>query len=180
MSSCLSLVPPSHATAAAASMTGTALMLSLRSQKFFSTLGTSSWAWCLGISTINRDHRHQNYARFVPGNPYRRSSAPPFSVSVMDQGISWTLGFASLTAGGRIMWGLSCPDGAIVASTPRTLQSPDKSRNPWVPWEPKPESVGPTSHCLQVGAGSETVHEVLSGSAMCPPGTAVSGWQLGS
>ncbi|CAE7378765.1 NEK5 [Symbiodinium natans] len=119
--SCVALVPPKGASAAAASMTGTTLMALLRSQKFFST-------------------------------PYGSPSAPPFN-DTTSLGTPWTLGFASLTAGGRIMWGLSCPDGAIVASNPRTFP-----------------------HCLQVGAGAETVHEVLSGSAMCPPGSAVSGW----
>ncbi|CAE7600105.1 NEK5 [Symbiodinium sp. CCMP2592] len=89
----------------------------------------------------------QMYFSTFLGNP----QLPPFNQSGATE--AWLLGHGSLTQFGKVLWGLNCPDGAIVTSSPTTQP-----------------------HCLQVGAGAQTEHEVLSGSAFCPAGSAVSGW----
>ncbi len=67
----------------------------------------------------------------------------------------WLIGHMALVQAGRILWGVNCASGAILAGG---LQYP---------------------HCLQIGAGAETMLDVLSGSAYCPLGSALSGWCLG-
>ncbi|CAE7805567.1 unnamed protein product [Symbiodinium sp. CCMP2592] len=89
----------------------------------------------------------QKYFSTSMGDP----QLPPFNQSGNTH--PWLLGHGSLTRLGKITWGLNCPEGAIVTSSPTTQP-----------------------HCLQVGAGAQTWIEVLSGSALCPSGSAVSGW----
>ena len=51
-------------------------------------------------------------------------------------------------------WGLSCPPQAVVVSEGQTLP-----------------------HCLHIGASEDEMNFTsFSGSAACPPGTAISGW----
>ena len=64
------------------------------------------------------------------------------------------VGFLSIPRNGDALWGISCPEGAIVVSEAQTLP-----------------------HCLHIGASpTQENFSSFSGSVTCPPGTAISGW----
>ncbi|CAJ1367952.1 unnamed protein product, partial [Effrenium voratum] len=82
---------------------------------------------------------------------YSSPAAPPFRITGELDALN--VGFLAVTPGSA-MWGARCPDGAVIVSSPDMLP-----------------------HCLQIDSSAEeTEHSVLPGSAICPPGSLVSGW----
>ena len=76
---------------------------------------------------------------------------PPFNAT--NTSVAEHVGFLSLPPTGVGIWGLRCPDGAVVSVSAQTQP-----------------------HCLHINAGEEQVLLDMVGSAACPPGSAVSGW----
>ncbi|CAK9105872.1 unnamed protein product [Durusdinium trenchii] len=95
----------------------------------------------------------QNQAYYSTSFDEQAAQQAPFSFNPSKGKNPQQVGYLSLPPSGAGMWGLRCPSGAVVASTGQSQP-----------------------HCVHINAGKETTHREGSGSAFCPPGSAVSGW----